>query len=93
MKKLLEMCKAVSISYWITPKGNWCFKAKDNNISTNDLSDIQQHATTLGLAVKLFASTAKFDESTGQKVTTDAQFVVMPPKATSDDEMLNSFNN
>ena len=92
MKKLLEMCKAVSISYWITKKGNWCFKAKDNNISTNDLSDIQPHATTLGLDVKLFASQKKFNPETGSVITTDTQFVIMPPKATSDDEMLNSFN-
>ncbi len=93
MKKLLEMCKALAISYWVTPNNNWCFKSKDTSITNDDLAEIRAQATKHGLDVKLFPSGSKQEIVNGQIETTitDAQFVVMPPKATSDDEMLNAF--
>ena len=93
MKVLLEKCKALAISYWITPNNNWCFKAKDTSITNDDLDEIRSIAAKNGLDVKLFPSSQKQEIVDGkiETVISDAQFVVMPPKQTSDDEMLGAF--
>ena len=85
------MCTALSISRWITSNNNWCFKAKNQAITNDDLTEIRDLATKHGLDVKLFPAGSKFNAETGERVDSDAQFVIMPPKATSDDEMLNAF--
>tara|TARA_R100000781_G_C4065852_1_gene122756 strand:+ start:181 stop:456 length:276 start_codon:yes stop_codon:yes gene_type:complete len=91
MKTLLNKCKALAISYWITSNNNWCFKAKDTSITNDDLDEIRSIAAKNGLDVKLFPASSKFNSETGEKELSDAQFVIMPPKTTSDDEMLNAF--
>jgi hypothetical protein len=93
MKKLLEMCKELAISGWVTSNNNWCFKARNQEITNDDLTDIRAEAANHGLDVKLFPAGSKFDADTGEKKDTPAQFVIMPPKATSDDEMLNALTS
>ena len=91
MKTLLTKCKELALSYWITSNNNWCFKAKDTSITNDDLSEIQELAQKQGLECKLFPASSSFNEKTGEKEFSDANFIIMSPKTASDEDMLAAF--
>ena len=93
MKLLLAKCKEVATSFGVSKKGNWYFILRAQNSTNQDLEEIQNIASANGLVCKLFPAQTSFDALTGKKVRSDAHFIIMPPKETTDDEMLGAFGN
>ena len=90
MKNLLNLCKAISTSMWLTKKSNWCFRCKDQELQP-DFSDIRKEASKHGLECTYFPASTSFNQQTGEQVASLAQFVIHTPKDTTDDEMLSAF--
>ena len=91
MKLLLAKCKEVATSFGVSKNSNWYFILRNQQSTNTDLEEIQNMASANGLVCKLFPAQTSFDVSTGKKVLTDAHFIIMPPRETSDDEMLGAF--
>ena len=91
MKNLLTKCKELATSFGGAKNNNWYFILRNQQSTSDDLLEIQSIAAEHGLVCKFFARTTAFDSVTGKQSTDDAHFVIMPPKATTDDEMLGAF--
>tara|TARA_R100000656_G_scaffold18218_1_gene16822 strand:- start:85 stop:369 length:285 start_codon:yes stop_codon:yes gene_type:complete len=93
MKNLLAKCKHIATSFGISKNNNWYFILRNQQATNDDLLEIQSIASENGLVCKFFARETSFDTTTGKQSTDDAHFVIMPPKETSDDEMLGAFGS
>ena len=91
MKLLLAKCKEVATSFGVSKNSNWYFILRNQKSTIGDLEEIQNIASENGLVCKLFPAETSFDTVTGKQVSNDAHFIIMPPKETSDDEMLGAF--
>ena len=88
MKLLLAKCKEVATSFGVSKNSNWYFILRNQKSTIGDLEEIQNIASENGLVCKLFPAETSFDTVTGKQVSNDAHFIIMPPRETSDDEML-----
>jgi len=88
MKTLLAKCKELATSFGISKNNNWYFILCNQQSTNGDLEEIQSLASENGLVCKFFPRATSFDSVTGKESVDDAHFVIMPPKETSDDEML-----
>ena len=81
-----------SNEFGVSKNSNWYFILRNQKSTIGDLDEIQNLASENGLVCKLFPAETSFDTVTGKQVSNDAHFIIMPPKETSDDEMLGAFS-
>ena len=93
MKLLLAKCKELATSFGVSKNNNWYFILCNQQSTNGDLEEIQSLASENGLVCKFFARSTSFDSVTGKESIDDAHIVIMPPKETSDDEMLGAFGS
>ena len=95
MRKLLDMCKPLALSFGISKSNNWWFTLINQQTTESDLEDVKAQAASVGLELRFFPQSSKQEIQDGQIVekVSQAHFIITTPKSTSDDEMLNNFQS